>query len=165
MSTKLLTPVQYGLVLGSLNKARPLSLADEGRVILSYPVLNTESVSNEKTSRGKFLRCQNGNALVNNPNQYSGYQYYTRDIFSGETLFLGVTYDPPVQGILLEIYIYAEPCWMDWTNYDHTEVIAFYESRGYYWIPFTGKEFRFKILVVGPGELGIKLYGFYGKDI
>lgn len=165
MPIKLLRPVQYESVLGSLNKARPLSLADEGRVILSIPVLNAEPASNEKTARGKFLRCSQGSPLVFNPNIYSGYHLDSYSIGNSTGLSCNPVYDPPAEEILLNITVWVGGPTCHWRDPDYNITLFSYTGLGSHYIPYRGSAFHLKLQTGPAGLIDVDIYAFYGKDI
>lgn len=72
---KLATPVQYEPALEGLNDIRPLQLADEGKVVIPYPVLCKNPPSTGKPAVGMFARCSQQGALLKSvSNVYSAYE-------------------------------------------------------------------------------------------
>lgn len=165
MNRKLLTPVQFEPVLGGLNKARPLSLVDEGRVILSDPVLDMIPVDDDRPVQGKFLRGNGESAPRFNPNLYTDYHFAEHAIEASDYYNYEPVYDPPVQGILLEVGMFTEPCWCDWYDPTITIFLKRYIGLGCYWIPFVGSKICIRLKTGIGGALGVRVYAFYGKDI
>lgn len=165
MSIKLLKPVQYESVIGSLNKARPLSLADEGRVILSIPVLNAEPASNEKTVRGKFLRCSQGSPLVFDPNIYSGYHLDSYSAGNSQGVSCNPVYDPPAKEILLHITLSAGGPTCEWRDSSYVITLVSYTGVGTYFIPYNGSAFKLKLQTGPAGLIDVDIYAFYGKGL
>lgn len=161
MPTKLLTPVQYESVLSGLNDIRPLSLSDEGRMSLSIPVLNAEPVSNEKTARGKFLRCHNGSALISDSVSYSQYQLKQKFVVPAQLNISTFTFDPPVNYVIIYVDGLDPPKIIHWVQPVSYEVLASYEAVGTYSIRFSGTDITIQVPAAGPGPVEYELRGFY----
>lgn len=165
MARKLLTPVQYESVLGGLNKARPLSLSDEGRVILSSPVLNANPVSDKKSVQGKLLRSNSGSSPKFNPKVYTSYQHEHFDGVPGPEQPLVYNFDPLVEAVLLNIVQLSATCYVRWKNSIYGVILVQYSTVGGHWIPFMGNNLFLTVFYAGAGQVEFDLYGFYGKDI
>ena len=158
-------PVNYEPVLSGLNEVRDLSLADEGRLSLDIPVLNSQPATNENIGIGKFLRCNPG-TLIWNPNKFTADpQYYTYSMTAFETSTLLRVFDPAVEFILLRVSDWTDPAWFEWRNQDYSTTLKSYNGNGCYLIPFVGTDFYLRCRVASVGHFTWELFGFSGKDL
>lgn len=69
--SKLITPVQFEPSLDGLNIVRPLLMPDEGKTVISYPVLCKTLPSEGKPGVGKLARCSHQGALLKDNTEFA----------------------------------------------------------------------------------------------
>lgn len=158
---KLMTPIQYEPSLEGLNAVRPLQLLDEGKSIISYPVLCKNAPSEGRPAIGKFARCSQQGALLKKSNTL---------FHNLESNFFPISENTPLEHYIFQQKVYkvtirytdgygTTGVW--WCNYDGS--IHFTELPFGVWmtLPFVGRSFH----IVGEGvaywQGTVILFGFY----
>lgn len=159
---KLLTPVQYEPSLEGLNAIRPLQLADEGKIAISYPVLCHNPPTEGRPAFGKLARCTPTGSLVSyKSNDISDYEYIQKVFVFGTTQIV-ITFAQKVSLVLCIVesaLSVTETWWSDPTYTRHFKAIHLIDPT---FLNFSGVD----LYVIGAffpsfGNLTIGFYGFY----
>jgi len=158
---KLATPLQYEPSLDGLNAIRPLQLADESKVIISYPALCQNPPSIDKPAVGLFGRCsQQGSLLVDVPAWAT--KVYEVDVpvavNEGNKFYI---FPITVQGVLACWSKVGEYLDVGWTNDIYSRTYIYIPTDYWKYLPFMGTKIHFSVSGA-PDTLGtIHLIGFY----
>ena len=158
---KLATPVQYEPTLEGLNEIRPLQLADESKIVVSYPALCQNPPTKDRPAVGKLARCSEQGALLKSlPVWCDKY----------ETLFWTITNEMPahfftfaqkVYGVIVLWQIIEGTPVCDWVSLIPMKELQRITPDIHTFLPFVGVKVRFRGKNIDVWEGDIRVYGFY----
>jgi hypothetical protein len=158
---KIATPILFESPLDELNRVRPLKLSEKSRFSLDLPVLSKNPVGTGQPIIGKFARCDDNGALLNNKvNSIKQYEVYEKVIgWSGYVA--SVTFSKKVSCVLVEIIEANSLSYLAWCQWNYSNLYKQMVSEGVYFLPFKGEHIYF----LGEGEeywvCYFNVYGFY----
>lgn len=159
---RLLTPVQYEPLLEGLNAIRPLQLADEGKIVIPYPILCHNPPTEGRPASGKLARCTSTGSLVTHKsNDLNHYEYIERAFsFAAQDQLITFAQKVSVVWCVRVVYVTITGVW--WSDPTYTKLIQNIGASLRTQIWFKGTDlyvhsiftFPFSILTMG-------FYGFY----
>ncbi len=158
---RLITPVQYDSTLAGLNEIRPLTLADEVKAGLSFPILNLNPVDNNQPAKGRFLRSDHQGSLLRSlADDCPEVSYEKKDIWLESDLTFTVSFAQKVNYVLGKMSWFELTGTIKWNTKDHWYLIKVISNTEQTFLPFRGQV----MYVQGFGVSGVgtlTLYGFY----
>lgn len=158
---KLITPVQYEPSLEGLNVLRPLSVPDEGKTLISYPVLCQNLPSEGRPGVGKLARCTQQGALLKS-NKVFADKIYERNVpLTHSSPHRMITFPSVVYGVLVKRNPSSKPVKIYWrdNNYYNPFLLL---SLDYQYVSFMGNKMYFTTNAYdSAGESRVFVVGFY----
>lgn len=158
---KLITPVQFEPSLDGLNIVRPLIMPDEGKTVISYPVLCKNLPSEGKPGVGKLARCTQDGALLRDNLEFASNRYYGALSLSGLSPCRTFTFPMRVKAVSV-LPVTEEPAaTFYWCSSDCSNNYKQLSDTVYTFLSFVGTVMQFKMVGGTEEETYILIYGFY----
>lgn len=135
---KLATPVEYEPTLEELNTVRPLQLADEGKIVIPYPVLCKNPPTKDRPAVGKLARCTQQGALLKVGNAPFTLVESGSDTVTNVDWLFHYTFTQKVYGVVIRA-TYVPPAlnfW--WCTYVGSKLLPVGQSGFSLFLPFVG---------------------------
>lgn len=147
--------------MAELNEVRPLELADESRIVLDLPALNSNPVSHGRPVFGKLARSDKQGALAIKENSgFDNYQMIYYQMLDDIPRRGFLSFSQKVRRVLLLASQPEVNPNLDWTDPTGTKTFKELNPRGKTWIEFSGTNIWFS----WSGYLfawGGTIFGFY----